>query len=131
MDSEGALFIVGRTKELIIRSGFNVYPVEVEAVLNAHPDITQSAVVGRTVAGATRRSWPTCSCCPGSRHDHRGSDGTTPRRQLTAYKRPSEIVVLDALPASSTGKILEAPPCGELPTAAPQRPTSAHGQESK
>src|SRR3546814_18833303 len=43
----GALFLVGRTKELIIRSGFNVYPVEVEAALNAHPAVVQSAVVGR------------------------------------------------------------------------------------
>src|SRR5262249_53890361 len=46
-----ALFIVGRTKELIIRSGFNVYPAEVEAVLNAHPAVVQSAVVGRAVDG--------------------------------------------------------------------------------
>ena len=45
------LFVVGRCKELIIRSGFNVYPAEVEAVLNAHPDVTQSAVVGRAVEG--------------------------------------------------------------------------------
>jgi len=47
----GALWIVGRSKELIIRSGFNVYPPEVEAVLNAHPDVTLSAVVGRKVPG--------------------------------------------------------------------------------
>ena len=66
-----ALFIVGRTKELIIRSGFNVYPAEVEAVLNAHP-------VGRPVGGrrprrptATRRSWPSCSCCPAATADRR------------------------------------------------------------
>ena len=45
------LFIVGRCKELIIRSGFNVYPPEVEAVLNGHPDVVQSAVVGRAVEG--------------------------------------------------------------------------------
>ena len=44
-------YIVGRTKELIIRSGFNVYPAEVEAVLNAHPAVVQSAVVGRAVQG--------------------------------------------------------------------------------
>jgi long-chain acyl-CoA synthetase len=45
------LYIVGRTKEMIIRSGFNVYPAEVEAVLNSHKDVVQSAVVGRTVEG--------------------------------------------------------------------------------
>src|SRR5665213_1128176 len=42
------LFIVGRTKELIVRFGFNVYPVEVEAVLNSHPVVARSAVIGRT-----------------------------------------------------------------------------------
>ena len=36
---DGNLFIVGRTKDLIIRFGFNVYPAEVEAVLNAHPQL--------------------------------------------------------------------------------------------
>jgi long-chain acyl-CoA synthetase len=45
------LFIVGRTKDLIIRFGFNVYPAEVEAVLNANPAVAQSAVVGRTTDG--------------------------------------------------------------------------------
>src|SRR5690606_12392023 len=46
-DAEGKLTIVGRSKELIIRSGFNVYPTEVEGAINAHPDVLQSAVVGR------------------------------------------------------------------------------------
>src|SRR5215470_3579707 len=45
------LYIVGRTKELIIRSGFNVYPPEVEAVLNEHPAVVQSAVIARSVPG--------------------------------------------------------------------------------
>ena len=43
------LFVVGRAKEMIIRSGFNVYPAEVEAVLNSHPAVLQSAVVGQVV----------------------------------------------------------------------------------
>ncbi len=100
-----ALFIVGRTKELIIRSGFNVYPAEVEAVLNAHPSVVQSAVVGRAVP-ANEEVVAYVQLLPGSATTveeltaHAG-------RHLTAYKRPSEIVVLDALPASSTGKILK------------------------
>src|SRR5271163_4265388 len=48
----GYLFIVGRTKELIVRFGMNVYPAEVEAVLNTHPEVVRSAVIGRTVQGA-------------------------------------------------------------------------------
>src|SRR5439155_10706204 len=45
------LYIVGRTKEMIIRSGFNVYPAEVEAVLSSHRDVVQCAVVGRAAEG--------------------------------------------------------------------------------
>ncbi len=44
--TDGALFIVGRSKDLIIRSGFNVYPVEVETVINSYAGVRQSAVVG-------------------------------------------------------------------------------------
>ena len=100
-----ALFIVGRTKELIIRSGFNVYPAEVEAVLNAHPSVVQSAVVGRAVH-ANEEVVAYVQLLPGSATtiDELMAHAV---RHLTAYKRPSEIVVLDALPASSTGKILK------------------------
>jgi long-chain acyl-CoA synthetase len=99
------LYIVGRTKEMIIRSGFNVYPAEVEAVLSSHKDVVQSAVVGRAADG-NEEIVAFVQLLPGSR--------ATPeelmnfvRPQLTSYKRPSEIVILDALPATSTGKILK------------------------
>ena len=45
------MYIVGRSKELIIRSGFNVYPIEVETALNSHPDVVYAAVIGRRVSG--------------------------------------------------------------------------------
>jgi long-chain acyl-CoA synthetase len=48
---EDVLFIVGRVKEMIIRSGFNVYPAEIEAVISTHPAVVQCAVVGRQVPG--------------------------------------------------------------------------------
>lgn len=99
------LYIVGRTKEMIIRSGFNVYPAEVEAVLSSHKDVVQCAVVGRTADG-NEEIVGFVQLLPGSR--------VTPddlmsfiRFQLTSYKRPSKIIILDALPATSTGKILK------------------------
>ena len=46
LDEDGYLFIVGRKKDLIIRGGFNIYPREIEEVLNGHPLISESAVVG-------------------------------------------------------------------------------------
>ena len=66
-DADGALFIVGRTKELIIRSGFNVYPAEVEAVLNAHPAVTPVGGRRPRRSPATRRSSPSSSWPPAAR----------------------------------------------------------------
>jgi acyl-CoA synthetase (AMP-forming)/AMP-acid ligase II len=105
-EADGALFIVGRTKELIIRSGFNVFPVEVEAVLNAHPGVSQSAVVGRQVEGneevvAFVELKPGAEATPASLIEFAA-------RSLAPYKRPAEVIVLPALPASPSGKILKA-----------------------
>jgi hypothetical protein len=60
LDPDGYLRILGRSKELIISGGFNVYPREVEDVLLAHPDVAEVAVVGsrrRSGARSSRRSW--------------------------------------------------------------------------
>src|SRR4029077_3906300 len=99
------LFIVGRSKELIIRSGFNVYPAEVEAVLNAHELVVQSAVIGRPVSGneeviAFVQLLPGATIEPAELMRYAAA-------QLTSYKRPCETVILEALPAASTGKILK------------------------
>ena len=107
---DGALFIVGRTKELIIRSGFNVYPLEVETVLNAHPAVTQSAVVGRACGDGNEEVIAFVEASP--------QHGTDPAAlvaelatylggALAPYKCPARIVVLPALPAAATGKILK------------------------
>ena len=99
------LYIVGRTKEMIIRSGFNVYPAEIEAVLNSHKDVVQSAVVGRAIEG-NEEVVAFVQLMQGTTTN---SDELMAyvAPQLTSYKRPSEIVVLPALPATSTGKILK------------------------
>jgi acyl-CoA synthetase (AMP-forming)/AMP-acid ligase II len=99
------LYIVDRTKELIIRSGFNVYPAEVEAVLNEYPAVVQSAVIGRPIPGneeivAFVQLLPDSTVTPSDLMAHTA-------RLLTPYKRPSEIIIVDALPTASTGKILK------------------------
>ena len=104
-DADGALFIVGRTKELIVRSGFNVYPIEVEAVLNAHPEVTQSAVVGREVEGneevvAFVELMLEAKVTVQALQEFAAAG-------LAAYKCPAEIIVLPALPAAPSGKILK------------------------
>ena len=105
MDAEGALYIVGRSKDLIIRSGFNVYPVEVEAVLNSHPDVTQSAVVGRDVGG-NEEVVAFVERAPGSRIDEAGLL-TFAASSLAPYKRPARCIFMSPLPAAANGKVLK------------------------
>jgi len=102
---DGNFFIVGRSKELIIRFGFNVYPAEIEGVLNAHPDVARSAVIGRRVEESEE-----VLAFIELRQDAKATvdelaDYAT--RQLAPYKRPSGIFLVPSLPASPTGKILK------------------------
>jgi acyl-CoA synthetase (AMP-forming)/AMP-acid ligase II len=118
--SDAALFIVGRTKELIIRSGFNVYPVEVEEVLNSHPSVVQSAVVGRSVQDNEEvvAFIEIASNADLSKEELM----TFLRRQLSPYKIPAEIRTMPALPAAPTGKLLknEMKHLAARPASAPQ-----------
>lgn len=103
---DGNLFIIGRTKELIVRSGFNVYPVEVETVLNAHPAVAQSAVIGRPVEGneeilAFVRPLSGVNVTSAELAEHAV-------RHLAPYKRPSRIYIASVLPMTPTGKVAKA-----------------------
>ncbi len=105
IESDGALTIVGRTKELIIRSGLNVYPVEVEQAINGHPEVVQSAVVGRSVddneevvAFVERVAGATLDAIELERYL---------RERLAPYKVPGDIRFMEALPAAPTGKVLK------------------------
>lgn len=105
-DADGALFIVGRTKELIIRSGFNVYPLEVETALNAHPGVAQSAVVGRAIAGGNEEVVAFVEADPAHAPSVEALRAHL-AQQLSPYKCPSQIIIMAALPAAATGKILK------------------------
>ncbi len=103
---DDALFVVGRLKELIIRSGFNVYPAEVEGVLNAFPAIHNSAVVGRREADGNEEVVAFVETTPGSVLDRAALDAHL-RDRLSPYKRPSQIIPIDALPMTGSGKVLK------------------------
>jgi long-chain acyl-CoA synthetase len=100
---DGNLFIVGRTKDLIIRYGFNVYPAEVEAVLNAHPAVAQSAVIGRTTNG-DEEILAFVEPSSGS-HLTETDLAEYTAKHLAAYKRPSHILLLSTMPMTPSGKI--------------------------
>jgi acyl-CoA synthetase (AMP-forming)/AMP-acid ligase II len=101
----GNLFIVGRTKELIVRFGFNVYPAEVEAVLNAHPGVVQSAVIGRSREG-NEEVVAFVQLIPGS--SVTATDlAEYAARNLSPYKRPSQVLIVPAMPVTPTGKVIK------------------------
>ncbi|HTW89797.1 MAG TPA: AMP-binding protein [Candidatus Binataceae bacterium] len=104
MDSSGFLTIGGRQKEMYIRGGFNVYPAEVEAVLQKHPAILMAAVIGvpDPVLGEKGRAFVVL----------REGNLLSPeqvrefcRAKISDYKLPDEVVFRDSLPMSGLGKV--------------------------
>jgi fatty-acyl-CoA synthase len=104
-DDAGRLFVVGRDDEMIVSGGENVYPIEVEKTLKAHPDIADASVIGvddeqygqRLAAFVVLKDG--ASATPDLLKQH-------VRQNLANYKVPRDITVLDELPRSSTGKIV-------------------------
>lgn len=105
LDDRGFLHIEGRCKELIIHGGFNVFPPEVEAALNAHPSVVQSAVIGRNRNG-DEQVLAFCQVAEGDAPDV-AELAAFVREQLAGYKCPRHIILATALPAAPTGKILK------------------------
>lgn len=105
-DADGYLRILDRKKEMIIRNGYNVYPREVEEILNGHPDVVTAAVFGvpddvhgQEVAAAVVRS------AASSVTEEEISDYA--RSRLAAYKYPRIIKLVTDLPLGPSGKILK------------------------
>jgi long-chain acyl-CoA synthetase len=105
-DADGALRIVDRKKDLIIRAGYNVYPREVEGVLHLHPAVAQAAVVGVPDRRRGEEVKAVVTLKPGTT--------ATPteivafcRRHLASYKYPRVVEVRDSLPLGPTGKVLK------------------------
>ena len=104
VDDDGYVYIVDRKKDMILVSGFNVYPNEVEAVLAAHPGVAEVAVVGAPddVAGEI-------VCAFIVRKDPALTEAMLRdhcRQSLTAYKVPKRVRFRDDLPKSPVGKVI-------------------------
>ena len=100
------LVLSGRSKELIIRSGFNVYPPEVEAVLSQHADVTLAAVVGRQETGGNEEVLAFVQLVPGRNISEKELKDAV-KNELAPYKRPSRIIISSQLPVSANGKVLK------------------------
>ncbi|HIG88624.1 MAG TPA: long-chain-fatty-acid--CoA ligase, partial [Candidatus Thioglobus sp.] len=106
IDKQGRIFIVDRMKDMIIVSGFNVYPCDVEQVLNQHSEVVESACIGikhkisgqSIVAFVVKKSNSVLEKQALIEHCE---------EHLTHYKIPEKIQWVDELPKSNVGKILK------------------------
>ena len=105
VDDDGFLFLVDRAKDLIIVSGFNVYPAEVEEVIVGHPAVADAAVVGvpHPHSGEAVKAYVVLE--PGQ---HLEEDDVIEHCEahLARYKCPQKVMFVDELPHSATGKVL-------------------------
>jgi long-chain acyl-CoA synthetase len=106
VDADGYLYVLDRSKDLIIRGGFNIIPRDVEEVLSAHPAVLQAAVIGLPderlgevvhadvilASGAQATDAELIAHC---------------KEKLASYKCPQSIDIVAALPMNSTGKVLK------------------------
>ncbi|KRF20900.1 long-chain fatty acid--CoA ligase [Nocardioides sp. Soil797] len=105
-DSDGYYYIVDRSKDMILRGGFNVYPREIEEVLMTHPEVSLAAVIGipheshgeEIKAVVIRESGASVT------EDELVAWG---KEQFAGYKYPRVVEFVDALPMTATGKILK------------------------
>ena len=105
-DADGALFVVGRLKEMIIRSGFNVYPAEIEAVIGRFAGVHLCAVVGVPEADGNEQIVAFVEMKPGAVLDE-AALRTYLAAHLSPYKRPARIETIDAMPTTANGKVLK------------------------
>ncbi|WGM22926.1 long-chain fatty acid--CoA ligase (plasmid) [Paenarthrobacter sp. OM7] len=104
MDEDGYFFIVGRKKEMIVTSGFNVYPAEVEQILAKFPGMLETAVVGRDDEYRGEKIVAFITLEPGLTVTDEELDAHC-RQHLAGYKIPREYARLSALPRTAVGKI--------------------------
>ena len=107
MDDEGFLFIVDRRKDLIISKGINIYPREIEEVIDGFRDVEASAVIGMIDEKSGEVPAVYIELSEGTKKlDEQGLKAYM-REHLANYKIPKHIHVIDALPKNATGKILK------------------------
>jgi long-chain acyl-CoA synthetase len=104
VDDEGHLYLVDRVKDLIIVSGFNVYPAEVEEVIAEHPAVAKVAVIGvpHPHSGEAVKAYVVVR--PGASVEEDELIAHCEAR-LARYKCPQKVLFVDEIPESATGKI--------------------------
>ncbi|MBW1715269.1 MAG: AMP-binding protein [Deltaproteobacteria bacterium] len=105
-DEEGYLYLAGRKSELIISGGYNIFPREIEEILNSHPKVLEAAVIGvpDTTLGEVPKAFIVPA--PGKNINVEELEAFC-KENLTKYKIPKQFVIMGELPKNATGKILK------------------------
>jgi acyl-CoA synthetase (AMP-forming)/AMP-acid ligase II len=114
MDEAGFVHIAGRTSDLILRGGQNIYPAEVERTLRLHPAVREAAVIG---APSTEYGEEVVAFVQLAGAASEQEIMETCRRQLSPYKVPKAIIPMADFPRNAAGKVLKS----ELARLLPQR----------
>jgi long-chain acyl-CoA synthetase len=109
-DADGDLFLTGRTAELIISGGVNIYPVEIDEILIRHPDIADAAVVGVPNEDWGEEIKAVVELKPGVERSAQTAQSILDfaRDKLPGFQRPRTIDFVDTLPRNAAGKVLRA-----------------------
>ncbi|HZG73722.1 MAG TPA: long-chain fatty acid--CoA ligase [Chondromyces sp.] len=107
MDRDGYYYIVDRKKDMIIRSGFKIYPREIEEVLYQHPNVLEAAVIGTP----DRERGEVVQAVLTIKDDQNKPAASELkdfcRKKLASYKVPSSFIIVDELPKTGSGKIVK------------------------
>ncbi len=103
-DEDGFYWFVGRKKDIIVRGGSNVAPVEVEDALHTHPAVSAAGVIGVADAQLGQIAWAFVALKPDTYTDPEALRAHLLER-IAAYKVPKVIRIVPALPIGLTGKI--------------------------
>ncbi len=105
VNERGRLFLAGRSKEMYVRGGYNVYPMEVEAVLLDHPGVAAVAVVARPDEVLGEQGVAVVVPAEGARPPSLDDLRAFARDRLSSYKLPDEVRPVDALPLTAGDKV--------------------------
>ncbi|MCT4558660.1 MAG: malonyl-CoA synthase [Pelagimonas sp.] len=103
-EEDGYVTIVGRGKDLIISGGFNIYPKELESLLDDQPGVLESAVIGVPHADFGETPVAVLVAKPGETPDLAAIQNTV-ETALARFKHPRKLIVIDALPRNTMGKV--------------------------
>ncbi|MDE0513089.1 MAG: AMP-binding protein [Gammaproteobacteria bacterium] len=104
IDEDGYVSIVGRSKDLIISGGLNVYPAEVEGIINDLVGVRESAVIGAPHPDFGEAVVAVVVCAPGAMLNE-GKVTAHAKDRLAGYKAPKHVVFVDELPRNTMGKV--------------------------